>query len=67
MAGKSQIAGVVSPAVLPRDDVLNVMRNGGPVLRKEAIFATVPGPPADEFPRSRIHSLFGVGKLTARL
>ena len=36
MAGKSQISGIVSPAVLSGDDVLDVVREGTTVLSAEA-------------------------------
>jgi hypothetical protein len=51
VAGKSQIAVIVGPTMLPGDDVLDAVSKGTTVLRKEAIFTTVRRPAADEFPR----------------
>jgi hypothetical protein len=55
VAGKRQVAGIVGPTVLPGDYVLDVVRKSANVLRKQAVFATVRGLGADEFPRGRIH------------
>ena len=51
VTGKGQVTVVVTPTMLARYYVLDVMRKGTPVLRKETIFATVPGSGPDEHPR----------------
>ena len=67
VTGKGQVAGSVGPTMLPGYDVLDVMRKGRTILRKQAIFTTVPGSGSDEYPPSPTPSLRGVGKLPAGL
>ncbi len=55
VAGKGQIAVIVGAIMLPDDDMLDVVCKRTTVLRKEAVFTTIRGPAADEFPRGRIH------------
>ena len=61
-----QIAMRIVPVMLARHNVLDVVRKGRTVLRKEAIFAAVAGSGSDESPRRRLH-LYGFGKLPAGL
>jgi hypothetical protein len=55
VTGKGKIAGIVGPTMLARYDVLDVMCKGRTILRKEAIFTTIPGSVADQYPRRRFH------------
>jgi hypothetical protein len=55
VTGKGQVTVIVDSTMLARYDVLYVMCEGTPILRKETIFAAVPGSGSDEYPRCRLH------------
>jgi hypothetical protein len=55
VTGEGQISVVVGPAVLTGDDVLDMVRKGAVVLRKEAVFTAVPGSGTDQYPGCRFH------------
>ena len=57
VARERQIVGVLGPGVLPRDDVLDVMRQLAMHLAQAAVFASLFGPAADQVPRGPTHLL----------
>ena len=55
MASQSEILNVVQSAMLPGDDVLNVVRKIAVILRKQPLLATIARAPPDKVPRRCIH------------
>jgi hypothetical protein len=51
IAGQREVGKVIGPAVLFRGDVLDVVREPGLLLAKEAVFTAVTGSRADKLPR----------------
>ncbi len=54
MAGKGQIRKFVRAPVLLGNDVLDVVRKRRVLLPEQAVFAPIPGSPADHVPRFRV-------------
>jgi hypothetical protein len=55
IAGQGEVVRIIRPAVLLRDDVLNVMRESGEFLPEQAIFAAASNSLANKFSRGGIY------------
>ena len=58
-AGQGEVEWIVSSQVLPWDDMFDVVRRLGVLLRMEAVFATIAGPPAYKLASGRVHQFPG--------
>jgi hypothetical protein len=68
LAGQGELVNVVAAAMLPRDDMLDVVRQVAVLLAEQAILTRVVRPSTDKVPRGGIHLLGAVGiQLSSRL
>jgi hypothetical protein len=55
VAGQGEIVSVVTPAMLLRNDMLDVVHQAAVLLAEQAILTTVVGSTPDHVPRSGVH------------
>ena len=55
ITGQREVSRVISPVVLPGNNVFNVMRKAALFLALQAVLATMRGTLSDELSRGRIH------------
>jgi hypothetical protein len=58
-ASQGEVHGIVGAQVLPGDDVFDVVRRLGVLLRMEAVFTTIAGSPTNKLASGRIYQLPG--------
>ena len=59
VAGQGEVSGIVGPAMLLRDDMLDVVTQFRVLLLEQTVLAAVVGTPPNKLPRRNVHVLFG--------